>query len=65
LNHKWGVGQRIVNPQILTSPSVDANGALTYNLQTLSGELLTNPLQTAASLNDVYVMMVSFRYGFN
>ena len=24
LNHNWGVGQRIINPQILTSPSVDA-----------------------------------------
>ena len=65
LNHNWGVGKRIVNSQILTSPTVDAQGALTYNLQTLSGNLLTNPLQTAASLNDVYLMMLSFRYGFN
>jgi hypothetical protein len=65
LNHSWGVGQRIVNNQILTSPSVDAQGRLTYNLQTLSGNLITSPLQTSAGINDVYVMMLSFRYGFN
>ena len=65
LNHKWGVGQRLINNQILTSPSVDANGALTYNMQTLNGKLLTTPWQTTAGINDVYVMMLSFRYGFN
>jgi Carboxypeptidase regulatory-like domain len=65
LNHNWGVGRRIINAQILTSPSVDANGALTYNLQTLSGSLLTTPLQTSASINDVYGLMLSFRYTFN
>jgi hypothetical protein len=65
LNHNWGVGQRIVNNQILTSPSVDAQGRLTYNLQTLSGNLITTPLQTSAGINDVYVMMLSFRYSFN
>jgi hypothetical protein len=65
LNHNWGVGQRIINNQILTSPSVDAQGRLTYNLQTINGNLLTTPLQTAAGINDVYVMMLSFRYTFN
>ena len=66
LNHNWGVGQRIINNQILTSPTVDAQGALTYNMQTLSpGVLLTSPLQTSAGINDVYVMMLSFRYTFN
>ena len=66
LNHNWGVGQRIVNNQILTSPSVDATGALTYNMQTISpGVLLTTPLQNATSLSDVYTMMLSFRYTFN
>jgi hypothetical protein len=65
LNHNWGVGQRIVNNQILTSPSVDAQGRLTYNLQTLSGNLITSPLQMSAGINDVYVMMLSFRYSFN
>jgi hypothetical protein len=65
LNHNWGVGQRIVNNQILTNPSADANGALTYNMQTLNGQLLTTPLQNATSLSDVYTLMLSFRYQFN
>ena len=41
LNHNWGVGQRLVNTQILTSPSADATGRLTYNLQNVSGNLIT------------------------
>ena len=65
LNHNWGVGQRVINSQILTSPSADASGKLTYNMQTLNGALLTTPLQTTAGIADVYVMMLSFRYGFN
>ena len=65
LNHNWGVGQRIINNQILTSPQADAQGRLTYNLQTLNGNLLTTPLQTSAGISDVYVMMLSFRYTFN
>ena len=52
LNHNWGVGQRLVNTQILTSPTADANGALTYNLQTLNGNLITTPLQTSATIGD-------------
>ena len=65
LNHNWGVGQRIINAQILTSPTVDAQGRLTYNLQNLNGNLLTSPLQTTAGNSDIYVMMLSFRYTFN
>jgi hypothetical protein len=64
LNHNWGVGQRIINPSILTNPSTDAQGRLTYNLQTFNGNLLTSPLQTTAGISDVYVMMLSFRYTF-
>jgi len=64
LNHDWGVGQRLVNNQILTTPSADSRGRLTYNLQTLSGNLISKPLQTSAGINDVYVMMLSFRYTF-
>ena len=62
------IGQRLVNGQILTSPTPDAQGRLTYNLQTASGNLITSPLQTSAILaaarSDVYVMMLSFRYTF-
>ena len=71
LNSDWGVGRRVINTQILTSPAVDANGRLSYNLQTLSGNLITNPLQTSANIasipsqaSDVYIMMLSFRYTF-
>src|SRR5206468_10850141 len=48
LNHDWGVGRRVVNSQILTTPTADSAGRLTYNLQTLSGNLITTPLQTSA-----------------
>ena len=71
LNHDWGVGRRLVNNQILTSPSADANGRLTYNLQTLSGNLITSPQQTSANIasipsqaSDVYILMLTFRYTF-
>src|SRR4029077_19010227 len=42
LNHDWGVGQRVVNTQILTNSSADASGRLTYNLQNVNGNLITN-----------------------
>jgi hypothetical protein len=72
LNHNWGVGQRLVNTQILTNASADpVTGKLMYNLQNLSGNLITTPLQTTANLasipsqaSDVYIMMLSFRYTF-
>jgi len=64
LNSNWGVGQRLINTQILTSPSADAAGRLSYTMQTLSGNLITTPLQTSAGILDVYVMMLSFRYTF-
>jgi hypothetical protein len=69
LNHNWGVGQRYVNQAfstvpLLTSPSADSSGRLTYNLNNLSGNLITTPLQTSAGIADVYVMMLSFRYTF-
>lgn len=64
LNHNWGVGQRLINNSILTSPTADSSGRLTYNLQNNSGILLTSPYQNSANLTDVYVMMLTFRYTF-
>ena len=64
LKSDWGAGSRLVNTQILTAPSADAAGRLTYNLQTLSGNLITTPIQTSAGIADVYTMMLSFRYTF-
>ncbi|HVZ24357.1 MAG TPA: carboxypeptidase regulatory-like domain-containing protein [Vicinamibacterales bacterium] len=69
LNHDWGVGQSLIQNRLLTSPSVDAQGRLTYSFATLttaSGPaLLSKSFQTSAGISDVYVMMVSFRYNFN
>ena len=45
-------------------PQADAQGRLSYTLQTASGNLITSPLQTNAGLSDVYVVMLSFRYTF-
>ena len=65
LNSNWGVGKRLINNQILTNPSVDANGALTYRMQLLSGNYITQSHQSTAGLSDVYTMMLSFRYRFD
>jgi len=65
LNHNWGVSQRLINNQILTSPQADAQGRLSYTMQSANGNLLTSPWQTNAGIADVYVMMLSFRYQFN
>jgi hypothetical protein len=74
LNHKWGVGQNIIQNRILTSPSVDAQGRLAYNFATVnttSGPaLLSRTFQSTAIIgagqtpSDVYVMMLTFRYSF-
>ncbi len=69
LNSNWGVGRRIIQNRILTNPKVDANGALTYNLATVSTasgpSLIGKTFQTTAGTSDVYVLMLSFRYSFN
>jgi hypothetical protein len=64
LNHDWGAGTRLVNSSILTSPLADAQGRLSYTLQTAGGNLITSARQTSAGIADVYVMMLSFRYTF-
>ena len=69
LNKNWGVSQRLVQRQILTTPVADANGALSYrfalaNANTASQKLLDTSYQSNSSLSDVYVLMLSFRYTF-
>ncbi len=72
VNHDWGVGKSIIQNRILTNPSADAQGRLTYNLATLNTgagpALLSQTFQTTATIgttnSDVYVMMLSFRYTF-
>ena len=66
LNPDWGASQRIRQNQILTNAGVDATtGRLTYRMALQSGELITSPFQTNAQINDVYTLMLSFRYTFN
>ena len=64
LNHDWGVGQRIIQNQILTNASVDAQGRSTYRLAVINNNLLTTSLQTTSGIADVYTLMLSFRYTF-
>ena len=69
LNSNWGVGQRLIQNLILTSPGVDAAGRANYRLA-LVGPASNNYLpvttfQTTTNNSDVYTLMLSFRYNFN
>lgn len=65
LNQDWGVSQRLISNSPLTNPATDANGAATYRLRVINGALLNTSYQQTADLNDVYKVMISFRYFFN
>ncbi len=72
LSSDWGVGTRLIVPttqangaQILTTPTVDAQGRVSYRLALASGELVRSSFQTTTGLSDVYQLKVSFRYSFN
>jgi len=71
LNKNWGVSQRIVlSSQPLSVPTaaqggpLDARGQAQYRLRTINNELITRPLESTATLSDVYRMQVSLRYSF-
>jgi hypothetical protein len=64
LNHNWGTSRRIIQNQILTNATVDAQGRATYRLALVNGSLISKSFQTNAGIADVYVMMLSFRYTF-
>jgi hypothetical protein len=65
INHDWGVGQRIIRNNILTTPAADANGRLGYRLQVVNNALVTKTYESTSGIVDVYQMMLSFRYSFN
>lgn len=65
LNHNWGVGQRIIQTNILTTPGVDASGKMTYRLALVNNALPVTSYQTTTFNSDVYTLMLSFRYNFN
>ena len=64
LNHNWGVGQRLIQNQILTLAAADAQGKVTYRMAIVNNALPTTSLQTTTLATDVYTMMLSFRYTF-
>ena len=65
LNHNWGVGQRLVQNQILTNGGADAQGRVSYRMAVVNNALPTTSFQTTTFAADVYTMMISFRYNFN
>ena len=65
LNKDWGVSRRIVlSSQPLSAQGADAQGRAQYRLRTINNELITTPLESTASLSDVYRIQVSLRYRF-
>ena len=65
LNSDWGVGQRVIRNNILTTPLADAQGRLSYRMQVLNNQLVSQTFESTANLVDVYQFMLSFRYSFN
>jgi hypothetical protein len=65
VNHNWGVGQRVIRNQILTSPTVDSLGRSTYNMVVVNGQLPTKTFETTTFSSDVYRFLISLRYRFN
>lgn len=72
LNSDWGVAWRPVAARtgadsitILTNATADPTGRVGYRMATAGGQLVTKSWQRDASLNDVYQLMLSFRYSFN
>jgi hypothetical protein len=65
MNSNWGVGQRVIRNNILTTPTYDAAGVLTYRMQVVNNQLVRNTYESTVGNNDVYQFMLSFRYSFN
>ena len=65
LNHDWGVGQRLVQNQVLVSRGADTQGRATYQMRVVNNQLLTKSLETTANEADVYRIQFSLRYSFN
>ncbi len=65
LNKNWGVGDRLVNTQPLTSRGADSEGRALYRLRVVDGELMTKSYEKSAGLGDVWRIQFSLRYFFN
>ena len=64
LNSDWGVGQRVIQNQILTNGAADTQGRASYRMRVVNDALLTKTFETTATTPDVYQFMLSFRYTF-
>jgi hypothetical protein len=71
LNSDWGVGQRVISTQPLTSASVNnTTGLVQYRLRNTNPtgtqhELISDSFEQTVGTNDVYRIMFSLRYTFN
>jgi hypothetical protein len=71
LNSDWGVGQRLISNQPLTSPGVDAAGKASYRLRntnptgTMHELIAPESFATNTGSTDVYRIQLSLRYTFN
>ena len=65
LNSNWGVGQRVIRNNILTTPLADAAGRLSYRMQVVNNQLVSRSFESTSGLLDVYQFGISFRYSFN
>ncbi len=66
LNSNWGVGQRVIRNNILTTPVADADrAACSYRMQVVNNQLVAKTFESTSGLLDVYQFMLSFRYSFN
>jgi hypothetical protein len=65
LDGNWGVARSLVTTQPLRSASVDGQGRPSYRLLALNGELISQPLQVAPGLLDVYRVQLGLRYSFD
>jgi hypothetical protein len=65
INSDWGVGQRVIRNNILTTPVADTAGRLSYRMQVVNNQLVSRTFESTSGLLDVYQFMLSFRYSFN
>ena len=65
LNEDWGVSQRMVSAQPLTTtPSPDALGQLQYRFRNFGTQLMSQTYEPTATLSDVYRFQIMFGYRF-
>ena len=65
LSSDWGVGQRLVQNQVLVSRGADTQGRASYQMRVVNNQLLTKSLESTANEADVYRIQFSLRYSFN